>query len=339
MSSDICCLIFGFLAAPQLGIIRAVCRAWNRIAQAQRLWLPPLRQLVRACNLTALVQTTGAALPESLPALLRSGRRLRARQSANYLRAFKMTPYMRSVLVQWVIEVHQELRLEHSVLFVAVAILDRFLIRVEPYKRRLQLVGACALWIANSRHDATSASSLATATTIDAKIIAYFTAETYTAKEAEEMRQVMIFVLGDWPAAAPSAAIATALDHLDSALLPTAAIADANKRLRALALFWLEMSLLHVACAQQAPQKAAVTAVCLARACALANGGDGDGGGEMTKSVCRALRRKAYHTIPALVKFAIGVDPNTNAAVHIKYHAAVSFPNLLRVANCCGFLK
>ncbi|KAJ0391470.1 hypothetical protein P43SY_004006 [Pythium insidiosum] len=62
--------------------------------------------------------------------------------------ATEITPKMRAILVDWLIEVHHSFRLKEETLFLAVNYLDRFL-NAEPVARKeLQLVGIGALFIA-----------------------------------------------------------------------------------------------------------------------------------------------------------------------------------------------
>ena len=56
---------------------------------------------------------------------------------------------MRSILIDWLIEVHLKFKLLTETLFVTVAIIDRFLERQNVTKAKLQLVGVTALLIAS----------------------------------------------------------------------------------------------------------------------------------------------------------------------------------------------
>merc|ERR1712088_724806 len=83
-------------------------------------------------------------------------RMLERKQSVkkNYLETSKVTgvilPKMRSVLVDWLVEVHQQFSLLQETLFLAVAILDRYMQeRAEKVERKkLQLVGVTSMFIA-----------------------------------------------------------------------------------------------------------------------------------------------------------------------------------------------
>jgi cyclin A len=56
---------------------------------------------------------------------------------------------MRSILVDWLVEVTEEYRLQTETLFLAVNYLDRFLSFMAVQKAKLQLVGTSCLFIAS----------------------------------------------------------------------------------------------------------------------------------------------------------------------------------------------
>ncbi|XP_028257617.1 G2/mitotic-specific cyclin-B2-like [Parambassis ranga] len=67
---------------------------------------------------------------------------------ADYMRGYEITPQMRALLVDWLVQVHSRFQLLQETLYVTVAILDRFL-QVQPVSRRkLQLVGVTAMLLA-----------------------------------------------------------------------------------------------------------------------------------------------------------------------------------------------
>ncbi|KAH0540853.1 G2/mitotic-specific cyclin-B [Cotesia glomerata] len=66
-----------------------------------------------------------------------------------YLAGQEVTEKMRSVLIDWLVEVHQQFRLLQETLYLTVAIIDRFLQSVRTITRKkLQLVGVAAMYIA-----------------------------------------------------------------------------------------------------------------------------------------------------------------------------------------------
>lgn len=67
-----------------------------------------------------------------------------------YLQGQEVTPKMRSVLVDWLIEVHEQFHLMQETLYLTIAIIDRFLQNFRQITRkRLQLVGVTAMFIAS----------------------------------------------------------------------------------------------------------------------------------------------------------------------------------------------
>lgn len=52
---------------------------------------------------------------------------------------------MRSILVDWLVEVHQKIKLDTGTLYLTVNIVDRYLVKAEVERRDLQLVGVTAL--------------------------------------------------------------------------------------------------------------------------------------------------------------------------------------------------
>jgi cyclin-A len=58
-------------------------------------------------------------------------------------------PYMRTILLDWLVEVAQEFKLQSDTLFLAVNYYDRYLSRVSVVPDQLQLVGVACLWVAS----------------------------------------------------------------------------------------------------------------------------------------------------------------------------------------------
>ena len=55
---------------------------------------------------------------------------------------------MRSILIDWLVEVMEEYKLKPQTFFLAVNYIDRFLARVPVMRNRLQLVGIAAMFLA-----------------------------------------------------------------------------------------------------------------------------------------------------------------------------------------------
>ncbi|XP_043687982.1 cyclin-A1-1 [Telopea speciosissima] len=72
----------------------------------------------------------------------------------NYMMIQKeITPALRGILINWLIEVHLKFELMQETLFLMVALLDRFLSKVIIEKKELQLVGLTALLLASKYED------------------------------------------------------------------------------------------------------------------------------------------------------------------------------------------
>lgn len=59
-----------------------------------------------------------------------------------------LTPNMRSILVDWLVEVQENFELNHETLYLAVKLVDTYLSRKQILKEVLQLVGAVSLFVA-----------------------------------------------------------------------------------------------------------------------------------------------------------------------------------------------
>jgi len=71
------------------------------------------------------------------------------RPKPNYMRRqTDITSNMRSILVDWLVEVADEYKLHRETLFLAVDFVDRFLSVMAVQRQKLQLVGAAAMFIA-----------------------------------------------------------------------------------------------------------------------------------------------------------------------------------------------
>lgn len=61
----------------------------------------------------------------------------------------QMTKMMRSVLVDWMVEVQESFELNHETLYLGVKLVDLYLSKIIVDKDNLQLVGAAAMFIAS----------------------------------------------------------------------------------------------------------------------------------------------------------------------------------------------
>lgn len=60
-----------------------------------------------------------------------------------------ITPKMRTILVDWLVEVHNKYRLSSETLHLTMNLIDRYLERIPVMRKRLQLVGVVAMFIAS----------------------------------------------------------------------------------------------------------------------------------------------------------------------------------------------
>lgn len=58
-----------------------------------------------------------------------------------------LTSWMRTLLVDWMVEVQETFELNHETLYLAVKIVDIYLSKVQIEKEKLQLIGAAALFM------------------------------------------------------------------------------------------------------------------------------------------------------------------------------------------------
>ena len=85
---------------------------------------------------------------------------------------------MRSVLIDWLVDVHNKFKLWPETLFLTVNIIDRFLEKVEISRKKLQLVGVAAMFI-SSKYEEIYAPEV--------KDFAYVTDSAYTKHEILRM--------------------------------------------------------------------------------------------------------------------------------------------------------
>lgn len=72
------------------------------------------------------------------------------RPKANYMKRQPDISYsMRTILVDWLVEVAEEYRLDTETLYLAISYIDRFLSLMSVVRAKLQLVGTAAMYIAS----------------------------------------------------------------------------------------------------------------------------------------------------------------------------------------------
>ncbi|XP_044133023.1 G2/mitotic-specific cyclin-B2-like [Bufo gargarizans] len=101
----------------------------------------------------------------------------------NFLEGMQVTDRMRAILIDWLMQVHSKFQLLQETLYMAVAIMDRFL-QVYPVQRnRLQLVGVSSLFLA-SKYEEMYYPEIAD--------FVYITDKTYSKAEIREMERTIL---------------------------------------------------------------------------------------------------------------------------------------------------
>lgn len=114
---------------------------------------------------------------------------LRRRPLVTYMDSVQtdINPIMRSILVDWLIEVGQEYRLSSETLFLSAAYLDRFLSLVDVKRNRLQLIGVSCMLIA-SKYEEIYAPQI--------EEFCYITDNTYTREQVLTCEKQVLDTLG-----------------------------------------------------------------------------------------------------------------------------------------------
>jgi len=94
---------------------------------------------------------------------------------------------MRTILVDWLIEVAEEYKLQQETLYLAVSYIDRFLSVMSVQRAKLQLVGAACMFIASKYEEIYPP---------DVSEFVYITDDTYTKKQVLRMEHLVLKVLG-----------------------------------------------------------------------------------------------------------------------------------------------
>ncbi|KYM76472.1 PREDICTED: G2/mitotic-specific cyclin-B [Atta cephalotes] len=104
-----------------------------------------------------------------------------------YLAGQEITSKMRCVLVDWLVEVHQQFRLMQETLYLTIAIIDRFLQLFRSIDRkRLQLVGVTAMFIASKYEEMYSP---------DISDFVYITDKAYSKMDILDMEMLIVRTL------------------------------------------------------------------------------------------------------------------------------------------------
>ena len=98
----------------------------------------------------------------------------------------EIKPKMRSILIDWLIQVHHRFKLYQETLYLTVWIIDRFLMRKQVRKNKLQLVGVSAMLLAAKYEEIYSP---------EVRDLVHITDSAYTGQEIREMEKELFFTL------------------------------------------------------------------------------------------------------------------------------------------------
>jgi cyclin A len=161
------------------------------------------------------------------------------RPRANYIsKQVDITTSMRSILVDWLVEVAEEYKLQPETLHLAVNYTDRFLSQMSVLRAKLQLVGTSCMYIASKYEEITPP---------EVAEFVYITDDTYTRKQVLRMEHLLLKTL-DFRVSQPTAN--WFLTHfvkfmrLSNCLGGTGKQSDAFARFEFLARYLIELTLL-----------------------------------------------------------------------------------------------
>lgn len=157
----------------------------------------------------------------------------------------EITPAMRAILIDWLVEVHMKFRLVPPTLHLCVNIIDRFCSKTSVERRKLQLVGVTALLVACKYEEIYPP---------EVRDCVYITDRTYTRQEVLDMEQDIVRNL-EFKMTVP-----TAHPFLVRFLL----ITKASELSGVAASYYLERSLQEYQFLKYRPSLVAASAVCLA---------------------------------------------------------------------------
>ncbi|KAJ3587557.1 hypothetical protein NHX12_011154 [Muraenolepis orangiensis] len=150
---------------------------------------------------------------------------VKTRPKAGYMKKQPdITTSMRAILVDWLVEVGEEYKLQNETLYLAVNYIDRFLSSMSVLRGKLQLVGTAAMLLASKFEEIYPP---------EVAEFVYITDDTYTKKQVLRMEHLVLKVLS-FDLAAP-----TLNQFLSQYFLHHAA----GKRVESLAMYLAELSL------------------------------------------------------------------------------------------------
>jgi len=109
------------------------------------------------------------------------------RPKASYMKKQQdISTSMRSILIDWLVEVSEEYKLNTETLYLAVNYTDRFLSQMSVLRGKLQLVGTASMYIASKYEEISPP---------DVSEFVYITDDTYTKKQVLRMEHLLLKVL------------------------------------------------------------------------------------------------------------------------------------------------
>jgi len=133
---------------------------------------------------------------------------------------------MRSILVDWLVEVGEEYKLQTETLYLAVSYIDRFLSYMSVQRSKLQLVGTAAMFIASKYEEIYPP---------DVGEFVYITDDTYNKRQVLRMEHLVLKVLG-FDLSGPTANVF---------LSQMCQMSNSAEKVQHLAMYLCELSLLH----------------------------------------------------------------------------------------------
>ena len=178
----------------------------------------------------------------------------RMRPNSNYMEETQIdiTPTMRGILVDWLVEVAEEYHLVPDSLYLSVAYIDRFLSQVSVVRSKLQLVGVTCMLLA-SKYEEIYAPQV--------RDFCFITDNTYKEKEVLEMEQRVLDTL-EYNLTQPT--VRFFLRRFLRAAVRGRGEHDHHSKLDSMASFLAELSLLDYGMVVFHPSRVAASAVMLA---------------------------------------------------------------------------
>lgn len=216
----------------------------------------------------------------------------------NFLEGHEITGKMRSILIDWLCQVHHRFHLLQETLYLTVAIIDRFLQEQPISRNKLQLVGVTSMLIA-SKYEEMYAPEVAD--------FVYITDNAYTKKEIRDMEGIILRTL-DFSVGKP-----LCLHFLRRN--SKAGQVDANKH--TLAKYLMELTIIEYDMVQTYPSEIAASALCLANRLL-----DGSKWNDTLAHYSSYQEKDLVHTMQKLACLVIKAENSKLTAVRTKYSSS-----------------